>query len=272
MKPTSVCISICSLLVLSAFAGCVETVDWELQAGDNGKLVVEAIITDERKRQEIRLSRSYDDLNGPTPAVDDAIVTVSVAGTTYSFPCDHNDPGKYVSEVPFAVVDQLDYVLEIDWEGGLYTAVSRLSDVAPIPVLSFRTKPGYSDSLYIGTFAPVYNANQQAMYEVDIDWSHFSQEEAQAKVFYYTFSRLDVSEFVRPVRDTVFFPRGSVLHITKYGLNEEFADYLRAMVIETDWKGGIFYSASASTPSNISNGGLGFFSTCAVVKKTLVAR
>ncbi len=108
------------------------------------------------------------------------------------------------------------------------------------------------------------------MYEVFIDKVVGKDGRmVKAKTIYYTFSSVDVSALVRPQQDTLFFPVGSQVVVKKYGLNDAFAEYLRALAIETDWKGGVLYGPSESLPTNLSNGALGFFSTCAVITDTL---
>ena len=262
------------LIILGALLflfACEETTEWELNPADNGQLVVEAILTDENIQQKVRLSQSYDQLNGTVEPVTDANVWVEVQGLTFQFANDQSEPGLYLSQTQFFVLNNLDYQLHIDWQGQQYAASSELSDVAPIPAITFnRTR---EDSLTLGDFIPLYNANQQAMYEMNIDWSHLSNNGlSKAKMFFYTFSNLDISEFVRPPRDTVYFPSGSIVVAKKFGLNDDFADYLRALAIETEWRGSFFYGASSSLPTNISNGAHGFFSTCAVITETIVAR
>lgn len=250
---------------------CEETVDWDLDPEANGRLVVEAILTNEFQTQEIKLSQSFNDLNGETPKLSDAMVAVSANGVSVSFLADTIEMGLYKSESPFAVLGNLEYQLSVDWQGENYTASSNLSSVAPLPEINFR-QVGQTDSLTFREFAPLYNPNQQAMYEMDIDWSHLSLEEpTKAKMFFYTFSTVDESELLRPTSETVSFPPGSIVIAKKFGLNDDFAEYLRSLVLETDWKGGFLYSASSNLPTNISNDGLGFFSTCAVLRDTLIA-
>ncbi|MFW5726204.1 MAG: hypothetical protein ACOCX0_07130, partial [Bacteroidota bacterium] len=62
---------------------------------------------------------------------------------------------------------------------------------------------------------------------------------------------------------------GSVVMFSKYSLNNEYAAYLRALLSETQWQGSLFETARANLPGNISNGGLGYFSACAVIRDTL---
>lgn len=254
------------------FLACEEKTQWELDAGDNGQLVVEATLTDEFKIQEIRLSRSYDELNGAIPPVTDAEVSVLANGVSIAFLPDNGAPGLYTSEQAFAIIDDLEYTLVINWNGETFSASSELSDVVPLPTITFRNY-GKVDSLTFGDFAQIYNPDQQAMYRMQVDWSHLSGNTAdRALLYYYTFNSIDVGSLVRPTRDTVFFPRGSTVIARKFGLSDAYADYLRALVIETDWRGGAFYSAAASLPTNLSNGALGFFSTCAVDADTIIAR
>lgn len=260
------------LLLPLGFMSCEEVTRWELDPGGNGQLVVEATLTDEYKVQEIRLSLSYDALNGNPPAVDDALVTVAANGSSIIFLPDSQRAGWYKSESAFAVIDDLEYTLTIDWQGTSYTATSELADVAPMPFISFRSY-GNRDSLTFAEFAPLYNPDQQAMYEMRVFWAHQTQNPAdRALLYFYTFSSIEVGSLVRPTRDTVFFPRGSIVVARKFGLSDDYADYLRSLVTETEWRGGPFYSASASIPTNMSNGALGFFSACAVEVDTLIAR
>lgn len=270
--PTSIKYSwILGLCLVFFLAACEEATDWSLDSGENGKLVVEGILTDEFRLQNIRLSLSSDTLNGRVLGVGNASVEVEVNGEIIAFAADSSTPGLYTSEIPFAVLDNLTYRLQVIWQDELYTAASELSTVAPMPAIGFLPYAN-TDSLRFDDFAPLYNANQQAMYEMNVDWSHLTNDEdAEAKLLFFTFNTIDISALIRPVQDTVRFPQGSTVIARKYGLNDDFAAYMRSLAIETYWRGGIFYGAAASLPTNISNDALGFFSTCAVLTDTLIA-
>lgn len=256
---------------LFSLAACEEATEWDFQEGTNGVLVVDAVLTDEFAQQSIQLSLSYDGLNEAPPPVPDATVTVEVNGTTLVFNPDPNQAGWYRSELPFAVVDKLPYQLNIDWGGQRYQATSELSTVAPLPGMDFLPYK-QTDSLFLSEFAPIYNANQQAMYQLEIDWSHLSLAgPSRAKLLYFTFSTLNSGALIRPAADTIAFPKGSRVVAKKFGLNDDFANYLRAMALETSWRGSVFYGPPANLPTNLSGGALGFFSTCAVLSDTLIA-
>ena len=77
-----------ALIISICLLSCEEATDWDLEPGENGKLVVDAILTNETIIQEVRLSLSYDDLNGTPQSVNNAIVTVEVNGLIFPFAAD----------------------------------------------------------------------------------------------------------------------------------------------------------------------------------------
>ena len=170
----------------------------------------------------------------------------------------------------FAAKANLNYSLEIEWNGKSYNATSKLSEVAPIPTFFFHDL-AHPDSVLIGDFVTIFNPNQQAMYQVNVDWSDMSpQTPNQAELYFYTFSTVHISEFIRPPKETLHIPRGSTIYIKKFGLNNDFAEFLRSKAIETEWNGSYLYSTAENLPTNISSDALGFFSTCAVLRDTIL--
>lgn len=261
------------LASLLLFSACEEFTQWELVSDPERQLVVEAILTNERITQEIRLSQTFDSPNGTVPPVMDALVEIEANGQSYSFDPDPIDSGLYRSQIPFPVLPLVQYTLTIHWKDSSYTATSMLSEVAPLDSVQFRPV-GQEDSLLrLRDFVPIYDGTQQAMVEVEIDWSHLSAESPnRARQYFYTFSSIHVNQLIRPQREIVSFPKGSLVAVKKYGLNDDFATFLLSMVTETDWNGNFYYAVSGNAPGNISNGAYGFFSTCAVLSDTVIAQ
>lgn len=251
---------------------CEFSTDWELMPDVEERLVVEAILTDELKHQIIQLSTTYSNLNDTSiTSVNNATVQVAANSVTYDFDLVDSKSGIYKSKIPFDVARNLDYELRIDWVDATYTAVSRLSTVAPLPQARFDTLTD-SDLLILGDFVPLYNPSQQAMYQIDIDWSDLQADGLnRARLYRYTFSTTHISALLRTPQEITRFPKGSQVVMTKYGLNDDFADYLRAKAIETDWSGSFFYSTADNLPTNLSGDAFGFFSTCAVLRDTVIA-
>ncbi len=259
------------LLVLVTSLSCEEKRDWDFKPQENGNLVVDAVITNEFKFHEIRLSLSFSEQNGQLEVATGAEIIASDGQNSLNFIEDVAEAGRYVSELPFAAQFDKTYSIEIQYKGQTYQAQNEMAQVFPLERITFHAY-GNSDSLTIGNVAPIYSPNEQAMYEINIYWSHLTNVEPNhAKLFYYTFSTLDVNELFPPDKETVVFPKGSIVIEKKHSLNDDFAAFYRALVMETEWQGGVYDENSASLPTNISNGGLGFFGVSAVLSDTLIA-
>ena len=260
------CIAFLSL----SFFTCEQTIEWELQNDGDERLVVDALLHDQEEIQCIRISAVYDDINGSGTEIQDASVIVIANTKRYIFEETPGSPGLYKSIEAFGLINNIDYSLEIEHGGSFYTARSRIAPVAPIPTLNFSPF-GQSDSLTLDEL-PRFNNNQQALYIIEIDWTHLSnQNDARAKLVYFTFSTIDLEEFLQPQSQEVAFPIGSVVFINKYGINDEFASYLRATALETDWEGG-FFGSQSDTPIGNIEGALGFFGTCSLLRDTIIAQ
>ena len=128
------------------------------------------------------------------------------------------------------------------------------------------------DSFSIKEVGPLYSLDEQAMYQVDIDWNHIiPSDTSRARQFFYTLGTVDANGLFRPFKEKVIFPKGSIIIRKKFALNADFAAYIRTLLMETEWQGGIYDENSSSLPTNVSNGGLGFFGVCSVLGDTLVA-
>ena len=266
-----------TILLLSAFClliflqACEEATDWDFQNGKNGKLVVEAIITNKPETQEIKLSRSYDDINGIPAPVSGAIVFINNGQIDIPFLEVASSPGTYRLPQAGAAQMGINYELEIELDNQTYTASNSMVQVFPFGNPSFALADD-SINLKLASTPDLYSTVEQAMYEIDIDWSAISNEQpTAAKQTFYTFKTIDVNEIFKSQPKEVKFPRGSRVIITKYGLNDDFAGYLRALVMETEWQGSPFDEESSSIPTNISGGGLGYFGVCAIRRDTFFA-
>jgi hypothetical protein len=251
-------------------ASCEQVIEWQPQFTTEEKLVVEAIITDENKKQEIHLSTLLDSLNGIPSGVSDAFVMVENATESHLFWEDAEEKGKYLSQNAFKVYPGSIYKLTIDWKENKYEAWTTASDVLPMRNFSFPAY-GETDSVYIAGIGVEYNDSEEAMYEFLIDWRHIIPGDSSlAKQVHYVFSSINIGQLFGPDKDQLYFPKGSIVFQRKYGLGDGYAEYLRSLVVETQWKGGLFEESNGNLPTNISNGGLGYFAACSVLNDTLI--
>ena len=185
------------------------------------------------------------------------------------------EPGTYLSSKKIIATIDKTYYLKIEYNSKAYTANAYMESVTPFSPLSYNVADN-SDSLYTITWVTsTYNSEEQAMYEILIDWTHLvdtsqTNTETKVKVYFYCFSTIDVSLIFPPDKEEVLFPGGSIIIEKKYSLTPEYAEFLRALITETEWQGSVFEQAPENIPTNISNGGLGFFSACSVITDTII--
>jgi hypothetical protein len=164
----------------------------------------------------------------------------------------------------------VEYTLLISVDGKAYSAKAGMVPSGPFQRL--RVQKNTASNLYrIVWVANPYNAQFPAMYEIELDWSAvpgyttLPPESCQALLYYYTLPTIDVSEIFAPEMEQINFPAGTKIVERKYSLTMAHAEFVRAMISETTWKGGLFDSAPANVPTNLSEGALGFFAVCDVV-------
>jgi hypothetical protein len=260
-----------AILVLFA---CEEKTTWEIPSEPLNTIVVEAIITNEYKQQVVILSKPFSDVNGEPVAVSGAAITISDDNNTLNFIESVDQPGTYLGENPAGASINKTYVLDINYAGETYSAEAYMVPV--IPSWPLQVIAAGNNLREIEWTAPGYDPDDLAMYEVTISWSHlvdttFSDTLTEARMLHYTLNTIDVSHIVFPQeKEEVFFPQGSILIAKKYSVTEDYAAFLRALLAETDWQGSLFEDARGNLPTNISNGGLGYFSVCSVVSDTIV--
>lgn len=266
------------VLFLLFFTSCEKKIDWAIQQENLNTIVVDAIITNEYQNQHIRLTKPYSNPNGEPIPVSNATVIV-YAGTTLAIPFFESDefPGNYYTSVPITASINFEYFLKIQDGTSTYSAEAYMIPVsnANPPTFELDSESG----LYkINWQTSQYDPYQQAMFEATISWQHLLPEGtedslAYAKIMFYTLNTIDVSYNIFPQdKEEVLFPAGSIAIVKKYSVTDEYGDFLRALLAETEWQGSLFEDARGNLPGNISNGGLGYFSACSVIADTLVVQ
>ena len=111
------------------------------------------------------------------------------------------------------------------------------------------------------------------MMEIDYDWSangSCSSNTCKAREVTYHLNSVDVNEIFKPEQELVCFAAGTVIKRKKYSLNDNYQTYIRAMMNETNWRGGIFDVERGNIPTNMSLGALGYFAAASVVSDSTV--
>lgn len=254
------------LLISVLSVSCEKAVDWEIKQDNITRLIVDGILTNEFKAQQVRLSFSTDTLNEIPKPASDAVVTVTYNNNTYFFVEDQDNPGIYTSE-PFIAVVEMDYHLVIQTDSVLYEATSYAVPVTNLKQIQLAEEP---DSLfsYINT-----DDTRATMTEVFYDWSTEPSYcelygQCQAAETYYFLNSVDINQAFGPEKQKIKFPKETIIIRKKYSLTEEHQDFIRSLLIETDWRGGLFDVQQGNVETNMSNGALGYFAVCMVKSDT----
>jgi hypothetical protein len=251
-----------SILLLS----CEKEVERPSSEFQFNTIVVESILTNEFKQQKVLLSKPNPIQNHNNTSVSNANVRVFNGTHNFLFIESETERGSYYSVEEFAASISQTYSLDITYEDKQYTAgttITAVSNYNPLDVV-----PASDSSYKLSTPTSSYNPNEQAMYEINISW--FADTQIQRKTYRYQLSTLDVSIVFSPEEQNIIFPKGTQIIGKKYSLTDDYATYIRAMLAETHWQGGLFDDEKADLPTNISNGGIGYFTACSVIVDTLI--
>jgi hypothetical protein len=266
------------LLFLLSICSCEEKTDWDIQTGPTDALVIDAMITNEYKYQTVRLTRPFPDPNGQAVPVTGADVAVTMDDAVLSFVEEPGYPGTYSSKIKVAGTIDKQYTLVVRYEDQVFNAQTTMIPVIPSWPLVIVPVDGSDTMRTLEWIAPEYKPEDLAMYQVDIDWSHLVEPGSgdtltYARLFRYTLNTIDVNYVIFPQdKEEVYFPVGSILIARKFSVTEDYGNYLRALLSETEWQGSLFEEIRGNLPTNISNGGLGYFSACSVVADTIVVK
>ncbi len=266
-------IFIFSLSVLSL--SCEQKANWNLKSSQEQFLIVDGILTNEFKNHTVNLSLSVSGLNDSPEAVSGAEVSVSDGNETYHFFEDTITPGTYVSDVRFTGVINKTYTLNIENNEKIYFAGANMFPVSissPLPYKQVQDTNLY----YIVFDITSFNPNESAMGEVILDWSEVAGyenlplNETSAHLFFYYLTTIDVNQIFAPAHEIVLFPLGSLMIQRKYSLSPQHEEFIRSLLLETQWHGGNFDIEEGNVHTNLSEGALGFFGACSVISDTSI--
>ena len=264
------------LFFILTLAGCVKQTDWPLQSEQLNLLVVEGVLTDERKSQMVRLHYPVDQLNAPPAPVVGATVLISNEDSSWALTEKPLNSGLYFTSVTFAARPEKNYTLQIHHNNKVYTA--KASMVAGSQFQELRYERRNDGNYYISWVASAFNGEKPAMWELLLDWSKVpgyetrDPESCKAKVMFYTLPTLDVSEVFAPEVEEIGFPAGTIITERRYSLTPEHAEFIREMLLETSWQGGLFTTAPANVSTNLSQGATGYFGVCAMTFVSIIVQ
>lgn len=255
----------------AVFLSCEEAIEW--QSSEEGRLpglVVDGVFTNERSIQSVRLTKPVEQMSETPVAVSGANVIISDGSNHVHLIESTAEPGNYETESPVRGITGRNYYLRIDWEEHVYWAVDSM-----VPLSTEKAVfvvPDDSAGWYKLAFQERGNP---AMIEVLMQWDHLSdtcmEKEFQARQVFYVLYNVDVNKAFSWNKEKIRFPAGTRVIRKKYSLSPRHQEFARSLLMETDWRGGIFDVLPGNVLTNVSNNGAGFFGACTVLTDTIIA-
>ena len=261
-----------SLLPL-LFLSCEEQTEWELDTNVPKVIVVEGVLTNERKAHEIRISRPMTDPNGIPQPVSGALVVIYEINPTGDFTAHRVrqiQPGRYITDTTLRAEFFKLYQLYILYQGQEYRGDSYMVRVDSLKPLKYQQIPGREFWYEL----ILQESNNPSMVEINLNWGHLPgfrnlpREETRASIIYYTVKSIDVNKIFKPAKERVPFPVGTRAYRRQYSMNQWQEDFVRSLMAETEWRGGLFDVQPGNVRTNLSAGAVGYFSVSQVVADT----
>lgn len=259
-----------SVLLLTA---CTERIELDLDELAAPKLVVEGWITDQPMAHRVRLTttRSYY-ANEATPRVSGAQVTLTDGVQTWTLTEQPAGSGNYFTPADAAGVVGRHYTLTIQHNGDTWTATDLMR---PVPAL---------DSVAFDLADREVEEGEAPWYDVRI-WTQelpglgdhyrwktyvngYTRSDSLKAASFVDDRLYDGSAVAGVVVDQVQARPGDTIRVEQHAITKEAHDVILAILQNTEWRGGLFDPPPANVPSNISNGGLGFFGAASVKDRT----
>lgn len=256
--------------MLFSLSSCLDEISIEEYVGEpSERLVIEGLITNEKKAHYVKLTRTTNVIpRGPANPVSGANVTITDNETVFLLVEKEIGSGIYLTDSTIQGEAGKTYLLSIVVDGTAYEASDKMeaanefeeNDILPVYVTPDQSG-GYINQL----FTVAYGADNPSMLSVEI--VNPRPEDKYTEIWYYTFPGADVDNIFPTPTESLEFVSGTIFQQTKYSLSNEHYLFLRAVLLETKYEGGVLGSVRANVPTNVSNGALGFFGACSVKER-----
>jgi len=257
------------ILFFICLFSCEEETDWNLASIVIPRLVVDGMITNQRGRQEVTLTLPVKNINDIPVPVSGAFVAITDQEKVYFLTEIIEKPGTYVTaDTVQGVVGKI-YTLYIRIAEFEFVANSYMVPVEPLKN-PFIVPCDKQENFY--HLIPESEGDPFMMF-IFINWINtpFCKDDhsCHERINHYHLNSIDVNEFFKPDKEIICFPSGSQIIRRKFSLNPDHQRFIRSMLMETEWRGGIFDVQRGNILSNMSPGAIGYFAASTVVTDTL---
>ena len=252
-------------------ANCTKQVDWDLQYQEADLLVVEGKITNEPGPHEIRITLPVYEMNGSPEPVSGAAVEINDGNTIHVLDEDPGRTGYYLTPPGFSAELNHYYQLRIRYGSKRITAVTHM--VAVTPFQDMQVYRVQEDPPLLS--AHINDSDVPAIVRMELDWSDVkgyedaSDTATHAVVYHYTLNGVDVNKLFKPAQEEIRFPPGTRVFREKESVNPWYGEFLRGVLSETDWRGGMFDVLPGNARTNMQGEAIGFFTAAEVIRDTI---
>lgn len=256
------CIILLSLLSVIACEEPVTTSDYSVA---DSRVVVESIITNEKIAHAIKLSLPAAGLNETAEAVSDAEVFITSGDSIFYATESTEEPGTYMT-TPFRAITGKLYTLTVRLGEEEFVGSDQSVPVEPLPAIQIR---GSGDKQEL-QFLPSGQDPNFIDHQLTWDAPLCGINGCKGRQIFYDLKTIDVNEIYKPEKQEFYFPDGTIIIRKKHSVSPAFRGFLRSMLMETEWRGGVFDVSRANLPTNMSTGAIGFFAVSTVVSDTTI--
>jgi hypothetical protein len=263
MMRSSSIIPVITLALL--FIACEKQTSWELQTSTRFP-VVDCILTNEMKHQELRLYQSSGQLNEDPAGIRGAQIRITDGNHEYLFREDSLEAGRYFSSETFMASAGQVYQLVISSGDITDTALAEMTGITPLETIDIISHKDLYRIVY-------HESPQASMLEVFYDWRQDtaytrSYGASQASETFYTLLNIDPEKEFAPGKVIIPFPKNTRIIRRKYSLSADHQNFIRELLLETEWRGGLFDAEPGDVPANFHHGIRGWFAVCMVISDT----
>jgi hypothetical protein len=271
------------IFLLLPLWGCEDVVEVDLPESQN-LIVVEGWISNDEKRQELKITRSIPFSSTQSDnGIDDASVTLqSNIGESFAF--DHIDSGLYASRTEFSARELRSYTLDIvlvegDTIKSLFESFKPVTEIIDSQLLSFLENDPDNPSEQIRVFYPKIIAEDSAGFPNFYRWRFFRNGELYTDPESITIQddRFFDGNAIPNTFDKFGYSSGDTIVVELQSISKNAFEYLFLLKSQVTTLG----TSSGTTPSiingnmvNISTPGvpiLGFLGVISVDRDTLIA-
>lgn len=256
------------ILFVLVLASCEEPLNWPANESVIPRLVVEGFVTNNPDLNYVRLSLPVTSPDQLPLAISGANVAVLHSGGSVLLTESPGEPGHYTPESPvngvvgegyrlYVSIGEYEFLSDPAWMLPVY----QMKDLRYYEVESF---PGYYIINPLDSDEPSF-----IEYHVKYENPELANDTIHKLFYSYTLRTVDVNQFFKPDSERLVFPEGAMVIRTKYSLAPDHEKFIRSLLSETDWKGGWFDVSPGNLHTNMSEGAVGYFGACSVLRDTI---